>query len=220
MAGRAAGAWLVAAAALFWLSWSLMPGVGITDAQRILGLVGQRRSQVGLSVALQLVSAVCYAPALVGIVARRSLGSDRQVRWASILLLAGAMGSAADAVFHLIAWAMTSSGLDQSGFVALMQIVQGPGLRFILPLIAAFFVGSVWLSTALARRGLVSRWNPGLHGLALGVAVVGGWLAPRVGIEPRTVGLAFLGGVGGAQAWVGIALARLRGEAADEMAGP
>jgi hypothetical protein len=90
-----------------------MPGVGITDAEQILGLVARHRSQVG--------------------------GSDRSVCWAAILLLIGAMGSAADAVFHLLAYAMTAPDLDPTGHLPLMAYVQGPGLRFILPLIAAFF---------------------------------------------------------------------------------
>ena len=188
-----------------------MPGVGITDAQRILDLVGQQRSRVAFSVALQLLSAACYAPALTGVLAQPGLGSDRRVRWGAVLLLIGAMGSAADAIFHLLALAMTSPGLERTAFVALMQVVQGPGLRFVLPLIAAFFVGSVWLSVALARRRLVSRWNPGLHGLALAIGVVGGFLAPRAGIAARTVGLAVLAVVAGAQAWAGVALGRLRG---------
>ena len=196
--------WLIAAAALFWLSWSLMPGVGITDAQQILALVGPNRSRVGLSVILQLVSAACYAPALVGLVARPALGSDRQVQIGAILLLVGAMGSAADAVFHLLAHAMATPGLDSAGFAALMQIMQGPGLRFILPLIAAFFVGSVWLSVALARIRLVPRWNPALYGLAVGIGVIGGVL----GLPARAVGLTVLAPVAGAQAWLGVALAR------------
>jgi hypothetical protein len=185
-----------------------MPGVGITDAQQILDRVAQRRSQVGLSVVLQLLSAACYAPALVGLIAERSLGANRQVLYGAILLLIGAMGSAADAVFHLLAHAMTSEGLDRSAFLPLMQQVQGPGLRFILPLIAAFFIGAVWLSVALARRQVVSAWNPGLYGLALAAGALGGIVAPRAGIPPRMVGLTVLALVAGAQGWVGVAIAR------------
>jgi hypothetical protein len=123
------------------------------------------------------------------------------------------MGSAADAVFHLLAYAMTSPGLDRTSFAALMQVVQGPGLRFILPLIAAFFAGSLWLSVALARRRLVPAWNPRLYGLALAVGLVGGLLAPGGGAT-RTVGLAVLAVVAGAQGWVGAALWRTSGKAA------
>jgi hypothetical protein len=130
------------------------------------------------------------------------------VRWGAILLLVGAMGSAADAVFHLLAHAMTCPSLDRTGFVPLMQVVQGPGLRFILPLIAAFFIRSVWLSVALARRRLVSPWNPGLYGLALAIGTVGASLAPRTGSVARAVGLAVLALAAAAQGWVGVALGR------------
>jgi hypothetical protein len=57
MSPRLAGASRVAAAALFWLSWLLMPGVGVTDTRRSFELVGARRSAVLASVVLQLVSA-------------------------------------------------------------------------------------------------------------------------------------------------------------------
>ena len=67
MSPRAAGAWLVAAALLFWLSWALMPAVGITDTRLIFEKVAAHASGVRASTVLQLVSAACYAPALVGI---------------------------------------------------------------------------------------------------------------------------------------------------------
>jgi hypothetical protein len=186
-----------------------MPGVGITDAELILGLVAQHRSQVALSVVLQLVSAAAYAPAMIGLVTHATLGADRHVRIAAVLLLVGAMGSAADAVFHLFAYAMTSPDLDPTGFLPLMQFVQGPGLRFVLPLIAAFFVGSVWLSVACARLGIVPRANPMLFPLALVVAIVGALAAPAVGVPARIVGLVFLGMVSAAQAWIGVRLFRM-----------
>jgi hypothetical protein len=187
-----------------------MPGVGITDAQKILDGVAQQRDLVSASVALQLLSAACYAPALIGLVARPSAGSDRQMCLAAIFLLIGAMGSAADAIFHLLAYAMTSPGLDSSSFVDLMQIMQGQGLSFILPLVAAFFVGSIWLSVVLASRHLVSFWNPALHALALGVGIAGGLLSSDVGVSDRSVGLAALALVVGSQVWAGAALVGIR----------
>jgi hypothetical protein len=54
-----------------------MPGVGITDARRILEHVAERPGQVRASVALQLLSAACCAPALAGAgrpAAARALG--------------------------------------------------------------------------------------------------------------------------------------------------
>ena len=63
---------------------------------------------------LQLVSAALYAPALVGILTHAGLGADPGVRRACVVLLVGAMGSAADAVFHLFAYAMTAPDLDKT----------------------------------------------------------------------------------------------------------
>jgi hypothetical protein len=210
MSARVSGIWLIFGASLFWVCWSLMPGVGITDAAQILDLVSHHREQVAASVILQLVSAVCYVPALVGLLSQPELGSDRAVRRAVILLLVGAMGSAADAVFHLLAHAMTAPGLDRSALLVVMEFMQGPGLRFVLPMIAAFFVGSIWLSIALTGRGVVSRWNPGLYALAFGTGLLGALFAARIGISARTVGLIVLALVAAAQIWIGLALTRTR----------
>jgi hypothetical protein len=80
------------------------------------------------------------------------------------------MGSAADAVLHLLAYAMTAPGLDTGSLLRVMAFMQGPGLLLLAPLILCFFVGGAWLSVALARAGIVPRWNPLLHGAAVGVA--------------------------------------------------
>ena len=57
---------LTAAATLFWVSWLLMPGVGVTAAGQIFDLVSSQRSLVLASVILQLGSAALYVPGLVG----------------------------------------------------------------------------------------------------------------------------------------------------------
>jgi hypothetical protein len=119
------------------------------------------------------------------------------------------MGSAADAVFHLLAWAMTAPGLSGESLVPVMAAMQGPGLRVIGPLILAFFVGGAWLSIALARGGVVARANPGLHALAVVVAVAGAALASGPAAA-RAAGLAVLALIAGAQAWIGLALWRAR----------
>src|SRR5215470_18829682 len=62
MLSRNTGLLLIAAATLFWLSWWLMPGVGVTDAAEIFNLVGSRRPYVMLSVITQLLSAALYVP--------------------------------------------------------------------------------------------------------------------------------------------------------------
>jgi REP element-mobilizing transposase RayT len=57
------------------------------------------------------------------------------------------------------------------------------------------------------RAGLVSRWNPRLHGIAIAIAIVGGvLLGPRGG--GRIVGLVFLALISASIAWVGVALRR------------
>jgi hypothetical protein len=206
--GRLAGASLVAAAALFWVSWLLMPGVGVTDTQRIFELVGARRSAVLASVVLQLASAALYAPALVGVAARPALGSRSAVRVGAGLLLVGAMGSAADAVLHLLAYAMTAPGLDRAALAPAMEFMQGRGLALLAPLLLAFFAGSGWLSVAFARAGAVSRWNPRLLLLAGLVALGGAALAARGVVSGRAVGLVALGLVSAAQGWLGIAIRR------------
>jgi catechol 2,3-dioxygenase-like lactoylglutathione lyase family enzyme len=190
-----------------------MPGVGITDARQILHLVGERAARVRLSVAAQLLSAACYAPALVGIAGLRDVGRDRAVRAGAALLLVGAMGSAADAVFHLLATEMVGPGIDRAAVTPLMERMQGPGLLFIAPLLAAFFLGSAWLSYGMARAGVVPRLQPWLFALALAVAALGGSLAAGRPAAARAVGLGVLGLVAAAQVWLGLALGRSGGSA-------
>ena len=57
MSLRKAGWLLSAAAAFFWLSWALMPGVGVTAAAQIFDLVSKQRPYIMLSVVAQLLSA-------------------------------------------------------------------------------------------------------------------------------------------------------------------
>jgi hypothetical protein len=201
-----AGSWFVAAAVLFWVSWLLMPGVGVTDPQQIFELVASQRALVAASVVMQLSSAVCYIPALLGLVADPRLGRGRALRWGAGLLIAGAMGSAADAVLHLLAYAMTAPGLERTPLVPVMAFMQGPGLVLLAPLILSFFLGGGILSVALAKVRVVSRWNPYLHVVAVVAAGIGGALATSGVVPPRGVGLTFLGLLSMAQVWVGIAL--------------
>lgn len=203
---RMAGASLVAAAALFWIAWLLMPGVGVTDARQIFELVAASREAVAASVVAQLLSAVLYVPALLGVVADAELGAMRSVRRAAGVLLVGAMGSAADAVLHLLAYAMTAPDLHLETLTRVMAFMQGPGLRLIAPLIACFFAGGACLSIALGRAGVVTRRNAHLHGLALVIAVAGGAIASAGLVPARTVGLAVLGVVSLAQIQVGLVL--------------
>jgi hypothetical protein len=199
---------LTMAATLFWVSWLLMPGVGVTDAGQILDLVSSQRPLVLASVIIQLVSAALYAPGLVAVVAEAGAAAPAALRRGAWLLLVGAMGSAADAVLHLLAFAMTAPGLDRTTLVRVMTFMQGPGLVIVAPLILGFFAGGVMLSRALAAAHVVSRWNARLHGMALGVAILGGAAASAQLVSARLVGLVVLGLVAAAQAWIGLALSR------------
>ena len=195
----------VAAAGLFWSSWWLMPGVGVTDASEIFNLVGSRRPYVMLSVITQLLSAALYVPALLGI----SHTSDRGVRWGAGLLLLGAIGSAIDAIFHLLAYAMTAPGLERAALLQVMAFMQGPGLRLVAPFIISFFAGSVVLSIALTRKHAVSKSSGYTFLIALGIALAGAPAASAGIVSPRAVGLSILAAVTMAQAILGAELGRL-----------
>lgn len=214
VAAGADGRFLAAAALLFWVAWLLMPGVGVTDPAQIFALVGNARPLVAASVVVQLLSAALYAPALVGFVSRERLGRVRGARAAAGLLLVGAMGSAADAVLHLLAYAMTGARYDADTLVGVMAFMQGPGLLLLAPLLVCFFAGGIGLSLVLRRAALVPRANPHLYTAALATAVVGGTLAAAGLVPARAVGLAALGLVAAAQAWAGLAVTRNDGAGA------
>jgi hypothetical protein len=206
---KSAGVALLGAAILFWVGWLLMPGVGLTDAAVILDAVGAQRASVYASVSAHLGSAVLLAGALPGIAA---LQTSRPPRWfwvAAGLLGAGVGAIAADAIFHFVAFEMTAPGIDRGAVLPVMVGLQTTGLKLLLPLVLAFFAGAGALAGAASRAGLVSRWNPRLHGIAFAFAIVGGvWLGPRGG--GRVVGLLFLALISASMAWVGVAMMRTR----------
>ena len=196
MSGRVAGAFLIAAALLFWVSWLLMPAVGITDTQEIFERVAANAGAVRGSVILQLVSAACYAPALVGVARLPEAGRHRSFVAGAVLLLIGAMGSAADAVLHLLAIEMVAPGVDRAAMIPVMQRMQGSNLALLGPWLAAFFVGSIVLAIGFARSGRARRW------LA--------WL-PAAGLLLTAISpLAMLACVSASQAWIGAVLMRER----------
>ena len=206
MGARFAGVTLVAAVSLFLAAWILMPGVGVTDPVQIFALVASRRLLVAVSVVVQLVSATLYVPALIAMLT--AAGTIRGTRAGAGLLIIGAMGSAADAVLHLLAYAMTMPDLDVRTLVRVMAFMQGPGLVLLAPLLVSFFAGGAVLSVAFARAGLVSRWNPRLHLVALAIAVIGSALASAGVLSARFVGLTTLACFSAPQALIGVALCR------------
>ena len=204
---RGSGRWLVAGSILFWLSWTLMPGVGVTDTRQIFERVAMQRDAVWLSTLLQLVSAACFAPAVAGL-ARigRALGRAG-ITAGAVLLAIGAMGSAADAVFHLLAYYMTAPEMDLAAMVPLMERMQGPGLALIAPMLVAFFLGTATLAISAASAGLASWRTPFLFALALVLAGAAPLLVRADPAVARIVGLTVLGLVSLALAGVGAGLA-------------
>jgi hypothetical protein len=203
---RITGAWLIAAAVLFWIGWLLMPGVGVTDAAQILSLVGTQRPEVRLSVIVQLASAACYAPAMVGMASLSWKRNRSAITLGAILLLIGAMGSAADAIFHLVAYEMTGPDAPSAPLIPIMTRLQGPDLVLIAPMLVSFFLGSIVLALAMALAGEIAVWNPALFVLALVVAFAGSRL---FGADPNTqriIGLAVLALISLSQAWLGYEL--------------
>jgi hypothetical protein len=161
-----------------------------------------------LSVITQLLSAALYIPALLGISYETDQASNAGIRWGIGLLLLGAMGSAIDAVFHLVAYAMTMPGLEPDSLLKVMVFMQGPGLRIVAPFILGFFVGGIFLSIALARNGAVSKASAYMYLLMLAIAVVGGAAASAGLLPSRIVGLSVLGAVSISQVLIGFELSR------------
>lgn len=214
LSSQIAGVALIAAASLFWLAWLLMPSPGVTDAEIILALVAPQREAVVISVIVQLLSAVLYVFAITSLIGHSSPRLQAVVWWPASVFLVGLLGDIADAIIHLLAYAMTAPNLDPVPLIVVMRFMQGPALILIAPLIASFFIGGAWLSVVLAREGIVSWWNPRLYAIALSVGVLATVLARVGGAEPRLLGLVTLGSVSAAQIWVGVALWRLAGRQA------
>lgn len=204
---RLGGGWLVAASALFWLAWSLMPGVGVTDTRQILERVALQRDAVWLSVVLQLVSAACFAPPLVTLGRVAQVRGSRALRVGAVLLAIGAMGSAADAIYHLLAYYMTGPGMQAEALVPLMEKMQGPGLAVLVPMMLAFFLGAATLALGAARAGLASPRNPRLHALAVAVAASAPLWVHGNPAAARAVGLTVLALVSASLAGVGLGMA-------------
>jgi hypothetical protein len=206
---RVAAGSLVGAAVLFGLAWFFMPVAGVTDTEEIFRIVTPQRGAVLAASILQLVAATLYVPAMIAIIRSTDLPSHSKLWRPASVLVVGTLGLATDAIDHLLSYAMTAPGVDQSAQVQVMEFMQGPALLLISPLIASFFVGAVWLSVAFARAGAISRWNPGLYAVALGIAVVGAALATATEVvSTRTVGILTLSTVAVAQAWLGVVLWR------------
>lgn len=200
---------LATAALLFGAAWYLMPAAGEVDAQEIFRIVTPQREAVLWAAILQLVAATLYVPAMVGILRNTDVPFAAKLWRPAAVLLVGTLGLATDALDHLLSYAMTAPGVDQAAQVYVMEWMQGPGLLLIAPLIACYFVGAPWLSVAYAKTGAISRWNPAVYLVALGIAVGGAVLGQFTDVvDGRTVGVLTLWTVAAAQLWLAAVLWR------------
>jgi hypothetical protein len=203
---EAAGWSLMGGAVLFWLSWYLMPQPGTTDAAYILAAVAGQRGSVLASAILQTLFAVTLVPAALAAVRLRPLRGARLFYAGAALLLVGAVGNGADAVYHQIAYEMTAPGAQASAMVPIMTRMQTADVKLLVPLMLAFFAGAVCLAVGLvrARWATSSLWR--LYLLAGLVAVAGRIAVAAGGLSARPVSLAVLALVSVAMASTGWAL--------------
>jgi hypothetical protein len=206
MPRTSAGAYLVIASAAFWASWLLMPGVGVTDTATIFALVGPHRARVLASVVLQLLSAAMYAPGIGAILATTAARRSAAIRAGGALLLIGAMGSAADAIYHLIAYEMTAPGIAFDAVAPVMRRLQGKDLALLLPFVAAFLLGHSLLVATLRKRGSIATFGARVLFLAPLIVLAGGPAARAGFVTGRIVGLSFLGVLAGSLALLGLSL--------------
>src|SRR4029077_14075764 len=106
---------LALGAALLWTAWALMPDAATNDAAHILTAVAGARPAVHLSALLQLAGAALVVPGLAA-----ETAPDRRTRAGATLTLLGAVGMAADAVYHQLAYAMTAPGIAQDAILPVM----------------------------------------------------------------------------------------------------
>jgi hypothetical protein len=195
---------LALGATLLWVAWALMPDAATNDAAHILSAVAGARASVRASSLLQLAGAALLAAGLAG-----EAAAEHRTRAGAVALLLGAVGMAADAVFHQLAFEMTAPDVTRAAVLPVMERMQSAELRPLIPLLALFLVGAVVLGAQRARRRVGPAWvarlllGPALT-VPLGVVGVQGLGAPR-----RIVALVNLGLI--CAGLVGVAVDRARG---------
>jgi hypothetical protein len=198
---------LALGAILLWTAWALMPDAATNDAAHILTAVAAARDAVHASAILQLAGAALLAAGLAAETAR-----ERGTRAGATLVLLGAVGMAADAVYHQLAYAMTAPAIARDAVLPVMIQMQTEELRPLVPLLLMFVVGAVVLGAQRRRRAIGSPWTaralmaPALL-VPLGILAVRALGAPR-----RLVALTTLGSICGGL--VGVAVDRARNSAA------
>lgn len=181
--------WALAAGSIcLWLAWALMPDAATNDAAHILAAVGAQRAAVHRSTILQLAGAALLVPGLVA-----QGAPERGTRTGAIALLWGAMGMAADAVYHQLAYEMTAPGVALDAMLPVMTRMQTDELRPLVPLLLMFLAGAVLLGAQRLRRRLGPAWIAALLmapvvTIPLGVVTVTALGAPRRAVVLTTLG--------------------------------
>jgi hypothetical protein len=195
-----AGSSLALGSICIWAAWVLMPDAATNDAARILEAVSSQRIAVHRSSLLQLAGAALLVPRLVAESAR-----ERGTRAGAIALLFGAMGMAADAVYHQLAYEMTAPDVAREAVLPVMARMQTDELRPLVPLLLMFLVGAVVLGWQRIRRGLRPVWIARLlmaPAATIPLGVVGVLI---VGVSRRAVVLVTLGAICAGLAALGVA---------------
>jgi hypothetical protein len=196
------GAALAAGAGCIFAAWCLMPDAATNDARHILVAVAGARSRVHASALLQLLGAALLVPGLVAEARDR-----RSTTLGVVLTLWGAVGMAADAVFHQLAYEMTAPGVVADAVLPVMTKMQTTELAPHLPLLFAFLIGPVLLGWQLRRGG--SPTLPAALLMAPAATLPLGILAARLlGLPKRAVALMLLGEICLGLAILGLAVSQ------------
>ena len=201
---RTGGVCFIVAAALFWLAWALMPEPGTTNAAFILQAIAHQRSRVLLSAVLQTACAVAIVLAISSVTLPRS----RLVTAGIVLTLVGALGNAADAVYHQMAYEMTAPDVDRVAMLPVMTRMQTEQVWLLVPLLLSFFPGAASLCIGLARAGRGPANVGRLFAIALAVGLSGAVASLTLGISPRPMTMIALALFSGALGWTGWTMGR------------
>jgi hypothetical protein len=183
--------WALAAGSIcLWLAWALMPDAATNDAAHILAAVASQRADVHRSTLLQLAGAALLVPGLVA-----QGAPERRTRAGAIALLWGAMGMAADAVYHQLAYQMTAPGIATDAVLPVMTRMQTDELRPLVPLLLMFLAGAVLLGLQRLRRRLGPAWIAGLLMAPVATIPLGVVAVTMLGAPRRAVVLATLGAI-------------------------
>jgi hypothetical protein len=194
-----AGVTLGLGGACIFVAWCLMPDAATNDAAHILSAVAHARGRVRASALVQLLGSALLVPGLL------AQARSRRPTAGILLLLWGALGMAADAVFHQLAYEMTAPGAAPTAMISVMEKMQTTELAPHLPLLLALLVGAPLLGWQLRRNG-GPTWPAGLL-LTPAITVPAGILSVRfLGFPRRAVALIVLAEI--AAGLIGLGLRR------------